>query len=94
MYVTTIFKKTLIKKNSVYHLLSTYSVPGTTIKAEHIISLFFFPTTLEGDSMIPVLHMKKLGLQNLTKVPQVKNGIKIQTEAGEALKPILSNPWQ
>lgn len=41
--------------------------------------------------MIPVLYMKKLSLYNLTKVQQVKNGVKIQPDPGETLKPILSN---
>lgn len=41
--------------------------------------------------MIPVLYMKKLSLYNLTEVQQVKNGVKIQPDTGETLKPILSN---
>ena len=55
------------------------------------ISLNLLPTIFEEGIMIPVLYKKKLSLYNLTKVQQVKNGVKIQLDTGETLKPILSN---
>lgn len=55
------------------------------------ISLSLLPTIFEDSITIPVLYKKKLSLYNLTKVQQVKNGVKIQPDTGETLKPILYN---